>query len=307
MDSATNTTKDTLLTKPDHVISLATSGILVNVEVSVWTGTKQDRDISDEVTRAKKADREAGRFMKKLFANVAEHKALLNDRQTWYNFVERETYDWSGRWQFLPTPRIVPFMAQVQERLRKTEELKDAFRKVYSDAVANEAFVQGDMFRAEDYPPVDEVMSCFSVKVFKTEVPVGDFRCKVSQDLADDLARHYEEQTKGLVQSIYDKQVEQLVTVMKSLSHCCDSETVIEDGVMKVKRRKLYDTTLQRAQELCDTFSNFNVTQDQRLEQARLELERVLNGVTIDQLRHSDTKRVVVKEGVDDILKKFGF
>jgi hypothetical protein len=31
-----------------------------------------------------------------------------------------------------------------------------------------------------------------------------------------------------------------------------------------------------------------------------------LDGVTIDQLRNSDTKRTVVKEGVDDILSKFG-
>ena len=299
--------QNTLLKKPDHVVSLATSGILVNVEVSVWTGTKQDRDISDEITRAKKADREAGRFMKKLFANVPEHKALLNDRQTWYNFVERETYDWSGRWQFLPTPRIVPFMAQVQERLAKTEELKNSFRKVYADAVANEAFVQGDMFRPEDYPPVEEIIGNFKVKVYTAEVPVGDFRCQISQDLANDLAQHYETQTKELVQTIYDKQVEQLVTVMKSLSHCCDSETVLEDGAMKVKRRKLYDTTLQRAQELCETFKDFNVTQDSRLEQARYELEKVLADVTIDQLRNSDTKRLVVKEGVDDIMKKFGF
>jgi len=299
--------ENTLLKKPDHVVSLATSGILVNVEVSVWTGTKQDRDISDEITRAKKADREAGRFMKKLFANVPEHKALLNDRQTWYNFVERETYDWSGRWQFLPTPRIVPFMEEVQKRLAKTEELKESFRKVYSDAVANEAFVQGDMFRPEDYPPVEEIIGNFKVKVFTAEVPIGDFRCQISQDLANDLAQHYETQTKELVQTIYDKQVEQLVTVMKSLSHCCDSETVLEDGAMKVKRRKLYDTTLQRAQELCETFKDFNVTQDTRLEQARYELEKVLADVTIDQLRNSDTKRLVVKEGVDDIMKKFGF
>jgi hypothetical protein len=28
--------------------------------------------------------------------------------------------------------------------------------------------------------------------------------------------------------------------------------------------------------------------------------------VTIDQLRNNDTKRIVVKEGVDDILAKFG-
>jgi hypothetical protein len=298
---------DSLLKKPDHVVSLATSGMLVNVEVSVWTGTKQDREISDEVTRAKKADRSAGRFMKKLFANVAEHKALINDRQTWYNFVEREAYDWSGSYRYLPTPRITAFFKQVEDRLAHTESLKAAFKKVYTDAVANEAFAQGDMFNADDYPTVDEVMSKFKVKIYTAEVPVGDFRCQVSNDLAADLAVHYERQTKDLVQSIYDKQVEQLVTVMKSLSHCCDTETVVEDGETKVKRRKLYDTTLQRAQELCETFKDFNVTQDARLEQARMELEKVVAGVTIETLRNSDTQRVVVKEGVDDILKKFGF
>lgn len=299
--------QDTLLKKPDHVVSLATSGILVNVEVSVWTGTKQDREISDEVTQAKKADRDAGRFVKKLLAGVVEHKAVLNDRQTWYNFVERETYPWSGRWRFLPTPRIVGFMKQVEERQGKTEELKDRFRQVYTTAVANEAFVQGEMFKESDYPPVDEVMSCFKVKVFTAEVPVGDFRCEISNDLANDLARHYEQQAKDLVQDIYQKQVEQIVEVMKSLSHCCDTETVIEDGQMKVKKRKLYDSTLQRAQELCETFKNFNVTQDSRLEAARMELEKVVAGLDIETLRNNDTKRVVVKEGVDDILKKFGF
>jgi hypothetical protein len=125
--------------------------------------------------------------------------------------------------------------------------------------------------------------------------------------LATDLARHYEQQAKDLVQDIYQKQVEQMVDVMKSLSHCCDTETVIEDGQMKVKKRKLYDSTLQRAQEMCETFKEFNVTQDTRLEEARAELERVVSGLSIEILRNNDTKRVVVKEGVDDILKKFGF
>jgi len=302
-----NESTNPILKKPDHVVSLATSGILVNVEVSVWTGTKQDREISDEVTQAKKADRDAGRFVKKLLAGVAEHKAVLNDRQTWYNFVERETYPWSGRWRFLPTQRIVGFMKQVEERQANTQNLKDKFSQVYATAVANEAFVQGDMFKESDYPPVDEVMSCFKVRVFTAEVPVGDFRCQISNDLADDLARHYESQAKELVQDIYQKQVEQMVDVMKSLSHCCDTETVMEDGQLKVKRRKLYDTTLQRAQELCETFKEFNVTQDTRLEQARAELERVVSGLSIETLRNSDTTRVVVKESVDDIMKKFGF
>ena len=75
---------------------------------------------------------------------------------------------------------------------------------------------------------------------------------------------------------------------------------------MRIKRRKLYDTTLNRARELCDTFAEFNLTQDTRLEEARAALTQALGDLTIDQLRNSDTKREVLKESVDDILSKFG-
>jgi hypothetical protein len=121
------------------------------------------------------------------------------------------------------------------------------------------------------------------------------------------LKNNYEQQTRDIIKDIHDKQNEQLVKVLQSFSHCCDSETVMEDGEVKVKRRKMYESTLTDALELCNTFADFNLTQDPRLEDARTELLKILDGVTIDQLRSSDTKRIVVKEGVDDILKKFGF
>jgi hypothetical protein len=63
---------------------------------------------------------------------------------------------------------------------------------------------------------------------------------------------------------------------------------------------------LDRARELCETFKNFNIMADPKLEEARAGLEQLLDGLNIDQLRNSDTKRVVIKEGIDDILAKFG-
>ena len=44
-----------ILKKPEHITSLATSGILIRAKVKVWTETKQAREISDEVTANKKA------------------------------------------------------------------------------------------------------------------------------------------------------------------------------------------------------------------------------------------------------------
>ena len=73
------------LEKPKHLISLASSAVIVTVEVNVWTATKQDRAISNEVTTAKRASADAGKFTQNLLANSPEHKALLNYRQTVYN------------------------------------------------------------------------------------------------------------------------------------------------------------------------------------------------------------------------------
>ena len=76
--------------QPSHIISLATSAILVSVDVNVWSATKQDRTISDEVTHAKKADSSAGRFVKNLLADDLFHKRVSNYRQTIYNWLNQK-------------------------------------------------------------------------------------------------------------------------------------------------------------------------------------------------------------------------
>ena len=60
------------LAQPKHIISLASSAVLVSIETHIWSATKQDREISEEVTSAKKADKDAGRFVKQLLANKAQ-------------------------------------------------------------------------------------------------------------------------------------------------------------------------------------------------------------------------------------------
>ena len=81
------------LQTPEHVISLASSGMIVNVDVNVWSATKQDRAITNEVINAYKADQNSGRFTKNLLANHPTHKSLVNYRQTVSNWLQRRTYE----------------------------------------------------------------------------------------------------------------------------------------------------------------------------------------------------------------------
>lgn len=294
------------LEKPKHITSLATAGLLVSVEVNVWSATKQDRAISNEVTTAKKAAQSAGRFVKNLLADNIDHKNLLNYRQTVYNWMVRSTYPWNKSQDFLPHVSLPSFMQEFHAHQTEFNRLLDEFCANYATTVSNMAFAQGQMFNRNDYPDVSEIRSKFCISLYTSEIPVGDYRCAIAQDLADDLNNHYNKQAESIVQNILTDQVERLVEVMESLSHCCDvDEYVGKDGEMKQKKRKIYEGTVEKAKEYCRVFKDFNLTNDAKLDAAVSQLNIALRGVNADMLRESDAARSQVKNEVEDILSMF--
>jgi hypothetical protein len=297
----------TELQKPSNVISLATSSMLVRVEVNVWSATKQDREISNEVTHAKKADASAGRFVKNLLANDPYHKNVANYRQTIYNWLQRVTYDWNKAQGILPSVDIEKFMAEYSQHENNFNALLEEFLKRYESIKSDMAFKQGDMFNVEDYPSVEEVRAKFGVRLFVSEVPKQDFRCAIAQDIADDLHSQYQEQLNGIIQNVAKQQAERLSEVLNSLSHCCGYDEVEKDGEVKTKKRKIYDSTIEKAKELAKQIQEFNVMGDERLTDAAYKLEEALTGMSAERIRDSEAARARVKDEVEDIMDRFGF
>lgn len=298
--------------QPNHIISLATSAVLVSVDVNVWSATKQDRVISDEVTHAKKADSSAGRFVKNLLADDLFHKRVSNYRQTIYNWLKRSTFRWNNSQDLLPVANLEKFKLEYTAHEVEFNRLLDSFIQNYSLIVGNMAFKQGDMFNRDDYPTEDEVRNKFGIKLYVSEVPSHDWRCQISNDIASDLKGQYEKQAEGIITGILNQQVERLTEVMESISHCCGVDE-IEDtshGGTKIKRRKIYESTIEKARELCATFKNFKPIDNEvssKLVDAVNKLEGTLTGVDSDLIRESDAIRDKVKNDVDDILSKFKF
>ena len=296
------------LQSPNHVISLATSAVLVSAEVSVWSATKQDRVISNEVTTSKKADHSAGRYVKNLLADDPTHKQLLNYRQTVYNWLRRSTYDWSGSLRLLPVIDLPKFKAEFHQHEKSYLALKDAFKIRYPQIISDMAFKQGDMFNRSEYPDVEQIMNKFRIRLYVAEVPTSDYRCAIADDLAEDLKTTYQKQINDeIVPQVMADIASRFAEVMESISHCCGVDEIgtSADGEVKTKKRKIYEGTIEKARALCETFRGFNLTNDLQLAQASESLKNVLNGVDADDLRESDAVRESVKQGVDDILSKF--
>jgi hypothetical protein len=77
------------LQKPDYLLSLASAGILVNVECSTWGATKKDNKVTEEVTSAYKSDKDSADVVVNLMANVKEHKEILKYRNDIRNWLRR--------------------------------------------------------------------------------------------------------------------------------------------------------------------------------------------------------------------------
>jgi len=294
------------LEMPEHLISLASSAVLVSVDISVWSATKQDRGISDEVTTSKNADKSAGRYVKNLLANHPKHKAVVNYRQTIYNWLQRRTYRWNQSQQLLPSIDVPKFKQEYHEHEIAFHALVDSLVTDYDSIVSDMAFKQGTMFNRADYPSAEQVKTKFSLNLYVSEVPTNDFRCGIAKDIADDLFTTLSNQAQGIIDSIAQEQSERMVEVMESISHCCGVDEYEYGNEVRTKRRKIYEGTLQKARDYIESFKRFNLKNDSGLELARASLEKVLNGVKAEDIRDSDAVRHHVKEGIDDILSKFG-
>lgn len=296
------------LQKPKHLISLASSAVLVSIDTHVWSATKQDRGISNDVADSKRANRNAGKYVKNLLADHPKHKAIINYRQTIYNWTKRRTYRWNDANDLLPSVDVPRFKQEFNEHQATFNKLVDDFIASYSTIVSDMAFKAGDMFNRDDYPAVDELRHKFGVHLYVSEVPMSDFRCGIASEIADDLFQTYSKQAEEIVSHVVMEQKTRFIEVMQSISHCCGVDEIgVDDntGETKTRKRKIYDTTIQKALEMCETFKGFNLSSDPELELARASLERALHDVSASDIRESDAVRSSVKEDVDSILSKF--
>jgi hypothetical protein len=298
------------LEKPEHLTSLASSGVLVSVTVNLWSATKLDQGISDEVSTSKNAVSAAGRYTKNLLANNPKHKALMNYRQTVANWMKRMTYDWNGDQRYLPSPEVPKFMTEYRQHEAAFGALFNDFDASYEDIISDMAFKAaglGDMFNRNDYPTREKMQKKYGINLFVNDVPMNDYRVLVAKDMADELFDVYASQTQRIVEGIVTDQFKRMKDVMESLSFCCDVDVSVgADGEQKIRKRKIYDTTVDKARDMVRLYKEFNLTGNNELSESIAMLENTLRDVSTETLRESDLVRSEVKEGVDEILNRFG-
>ena len=286
--------------------NIDTCAMLTEFNASVWTARKLDRTATEEVVAAKNAAaKDAARVNKSLLAGRNELEVIQSMVGRARAFVYDNTLPWSDSGlRLLPTANFEKFVAKMNDFEEEFTTLVTNFVDIYPTLITAQAMALGDMFKRDEYPTQNEIMTKFAFRVNYMPVPTaGDFRVDVGNAAMDDikakLARLAEERVEEAMKDVRARLGEHL----KRMSDRLTTDWVAGEA----KQRRFHDSLVDGALELCDLTKNLNVVNDQELESARATLEQLLCGVTPDELRKNHAVRQDTKKAVDDLLSKFSF
>ena len=287
-------------------LNIDTCAMLVEFNASVWTARKLDKTTTNEVVASKNAGaKDAARVNKHLLAGRTELDIIQQAVGRARQFVYDNTAPWSDSGlRLLPTINFMKFTERMNDFEEEMEALVKAFVVIYPTLITAQALALGDMFKRDDYPSANEMMTKFSFRVNYMPVPSsGDFRVDVGNQAQAELKARLESLTQERIDSAMADVRERLSTHLKRMSDRLTTDYIGGEA----KQRRFHDTLVDGALELCDLTKALNVTNDLALETARSQLEQLLVGVTPTDLRKNEAIRQDVKRNVDAILDKFNF
>lgn len=278
---------------------ISNSAMLVDLNISVWTGRKMDKKVSEEVDASKGTKARAGNYHKKLLAGsdkLEKIQKIVSAVRTW-NYSN--TLPWSdGGSRLLPMKNFFEYKAMLNNFEQQYQQAVDEFLQEYPQLVSTSAFTLGSLFDRGEYPDAESLRNKFGFKYVFCPVPdAGDFRIDVEEEAKAELQQQYKSYYETKLAEAMKDAWTRLHDTLKHLSERMD--------YTDESKKKFWDSTITNATELCSLLSNLNVTNDPKLEDARRKLEKALAGVKPEDIRESEAIRTNVKSKVDEILNMF--
>lgn len=276
-------------------MSISKSAVLVELNISSWSGRKLDRKVSQEVNQDKGATRGAVRANKNLFAGSDRLEKINNfvssARQEYYAM----TLPWSTSGaRLLPFKQIFEFTDWTAAKEQEFTTMVNAFLDEYTSLISAQAFRLGTMFDAKEYPSTDELALKFRFSHVLMPLPeAGDFRIDAENELRTELeeqyAKAYAERTGAAMRDLW-------MRLYETVAHMRDK--------CALEKTQFRESTLDNALELCEALKKLNVTDDPDLEARRVELDKALRGVDTEGLRKDEGVRATTKARMDAILER---
>lgn len=284
-------------------MSITSSSVLVEMNISVWTANKLDKTETEKVIVGNSAVKDAAQVRKNLMAGTSLRRDIDNYAagcRLWHN---AQTLPWSDKGaRLMPTSLFMAYKAEANVRRDTFNRMVDNFVAQYPALVQTAQNYLGGLFNSDDYPSADAVRSKFGFRLVFSPVPeAGDFRLDVAAQDLQDLRTQYESNFNDRLADAMREPWDRLHKLLGDMS----KKLTDKQNEDEQKKTRYHDTLITNATSLCGLLTHLNVTNDPKLEQARRQLEQTMLGADIDSIKESAEVRASMKSKVDAILSQF--
>lgn len=272
---------------------LSELSILLHLKISKWDGEVSDQRALAAVAKAFHGNTASDKYRKSLFVDdplKAVDKCAGRIRNNFYKW----TLPWSdGGGRLVPSLDFRDFAKEHAGLVGDFDFEVNEFLVEYEDHKDRARSAKGDLYREDDYPPVDELRGRFGVSLQTLPFPsVADFRVEAPEEIITDLKENMNATVLEVTSTVADTVRSRIYERLEKLHIALDSE--------KRFTKSLWD----ELQFATDTARSLKDVIPQKMRDNVTLIEEHILSYTAEQVRLSETVKggMVVKSG--ELLKR---
>lgn len=266
------------------ITRISTAAVLGNLTISQWGAERIDRKQSSKVAVKTGAQRRRVAVTKKLVDRTNPHyKALCNAAEALRATHKTIGMPWDGK------SRVLVPNEKIEDYLTAMSRLKGEFDGALAQLIDNLPAIQeaakeslGSMFKATDFPTVDELRRLCSVRFNIEPVPTaGHFSLTFANDVLQQAATEFEMEVANRFEEGLERELSSLLADMQMLG-----ENLGKSG----KEGMIKDTMISRPREIARKLRGLNVLGNDKIERLCQRVE-AFTDVNPDSLRDPGSTR----------------
>jgi len=310
MEQANNIQQLVAVPEIRNVPSVSTSAMLIDFGFSCWGTVKKDKTATKAIANGTGAAEGSVEGRKDIMSNEKLDKIRKHGANKRNQIHYKLTLAWSDQGQrLLPTTRQADYIYKMSEAEQEYWVLVNDFLADYDFNVSQrQANAQnlGTLWRAEDYPPADELRKKFGWSCVQVPLPEsGDFRLDIAAEAQDVIKQQYETHYANVVQAamgdLWKRVHDNLTTLLSNLA--------LKDGETDAKGNQVFgrmsESVFQTAKDMIGMLRDYNLTGDTQMTATANRLDDLLYGMNTEVIKGSETlridKAVEVKSLIDSL------
>ena len=271
--------------------SLRNALMLVSFSAGLPQLRKFDKQTSAEVSVAKQAALDAGRYNKMLLPKDVTKRltaAVNNARAEHY----RLTLPWTDEgWRALPVGAFIDYSNGMAEAERHFHKVAKDVIDDYEVTRHNDKARLGDLFNPMDYPPVEQFASRFRFDVVYRPVPdAADFRVDLSDSVVESIRQSISLQMQDAHKQAMDDCFQRAKEAVDPMAAT----------LAKPMGNPFRDSLVGNIEELVELLPKLNYMQDPRIDLLVAEMRDKLTG-NVQELREDPAVRLQKQQAAEKV------